>query len=139
MNKRVEKEPDSQSCCVENFKESAIKLVEVSTTNEDSETVKNKNEKSKMEGCDQQSTQQFISTSGSVRNDGNPYAVNRSMVQGLMDIALLSANANQLRFLLAYNQKSSTYYVSLTLVILSLCLQIIVGVLVIFQVSLNHF
>lgn len=72
-----------------------------------------------------------------IRNDDhNLYGtVNRNMVQGLMDIALLSANANQLRFLLVYNQRSSTYYISLTLVIISLCLQVIVGVLAIFQVN----
>ncbi|XP_011181313.1 ninjurin-B isoform X2 [Zeugodacus cucurbitae] len=43
------------------------------------------------------------------------YAGNKNLAEGLMDIALLSANANQLRFLLTYNNKAPTYYISLGL------------------------
>lgn len=58
---------------------------------------------------------------------------------GLMDIALLSANANQLRFLITYNHAASTFYCSLALVILSLVLQMLVGIVLIFKVSANLF
>lgn len=51
-----------------------------------------------------------------------------------MDIALLSANANQLRFLITYNHEASTFYYSLVLVILSLVLQLFVGIVLIFKV-----
>lgn len=51
-----------------------------------------------------------------------------------MDIALLSANANQLRFLITYNHEASTFYYSLALVILSLVLQLFVGIVLIFKV-----
>lgn len=51
-----------------------------------------------------------------------------------MDIALLSANANQLRFLLTYNNKAPTYYISLGLVSVSLVLQVVVGLALIFKV-----
>jgi len=52
-----------------------------------------------------------------------------------MDIALLSANANQLRFLITYNDKASTYIYSMIMVILSLVLQLLVGIMLIFKVS----
>ncbi|XP_036327312.1 ninjurin-1-like [Rhagoletis pomonella] len=67
------------------------------------------------------------------RIDSMNYAGNKNLAEGLMDIALLSANANQLRFLLTYNDKASTYYMSLCLVGLSLVLQVAVGVGLIFK------
>ncbi|KAH8267907.1 hypothetical protein KR026_010803 [Drosophila bipectinata] len=60
-------------------------------------------------------------------------------ITGLMDIALLSANANQLRFLIFYNDKASTYIYCLILVILSLVLQILVGITLIFKRRLKRF
>lgn len=57
------------------------------------------------------------------------------LLSGLMDIALLSANANQLRFLITYNDKASTYTYCLILVILSLVLQLLVGIMLIFKVQ----
>lgn len=61
------------------------------------------------------------------------YAGNKNVAEGLMDIALLSANANQLRFLLTYNNKAPTYYISLGLVSVSLVLQVVVGLALIFK------
>ncbi|XP_011205711.2 ninjurin-B [Bactrocera dorsalis] len=61
------------------------------------------------------------------------YAGNKNVVEGLMDIALLSANANQLRFLLTYNNKAPTFYISLGLVSASLVLQVVVGLALIFK------
>ncbi|XP_039966256.1 ninjurin-1 [Bactrocera tryoni] len=61
------------------------------------------------------------------------YAGNKNVVEGLMDIALLSANANQLRFLLTYNNKAPTFYISLGLVSVSLVLQVVVGLALIFK------
>ncbi|KAI8122205.1 hypothetical protein FF38_06994 [Lucilia cuprina] len=63
----------------------------------------------------------------------NSYAGNKNTAEGLMDIALLSANANQLRFLITYNHDASTYYISITLVALSLLMQILVGIALIFK------
>ncbi|SPP76199.1 ninjurin-1 [Drosophila guanche] len=71
--------------------------------------------------------------SGSDLSGGNSYATNKNVAEGLMDIALLSANANQLRFLITYNDKASTYIYSLILVILSLSLQLLVGLMLIFK------
>lgn len=56
----------------------------------------------------------------------------------MMDIALLTANANQLRFLFAYNSESKTYYMSVALIITSLVLQVLVGVALIFKVSVSR-
>ncbi|KAH8332211.1 hypothetical protein KR074_009410 [Drosophila pseudoananassae] len=70
---------------------------------------------------------------------GNSYATNKYVAEGLMDIALLSANANQLRFLIFYNEKASTYIYCLVLVILSLVLQILVGITLIFKRRLKRF
>lgn len=55
--------------------------------------------------------------------------------KGMMDIALLTANANQLRFLLSYNSEEKTFYVSVTLIVLSLVIQIAVGIGMIFKVK----
>ncbi|XP_037807776.1 ninjurin-1 [Lucilia sericata] len=66
-------------------------------------------------------------------NQTNSYAENKNTAEGLMDIALLSANANQLRFLITYNHDASTYYISITLVALSLLMQILVGIALIFK------
>lgn len=53
---------------------------------------------------------------------------------GMMDIALLTANANQLRFLITYNSEEKTFIISATLIILSLFVQVAVGIGLIFKV-----
>lgn len=63
------------------------------------------------------------------------YHSKKSVAEGMMDISLLTANANQLRFLIFYNVKSPTFYPALILIILSLLLQVVVGFLLIFRVS----
>lgn len=52
-----------------------------------------------------------------------------------MDIALLTANSNQLRFLLKYNTTSRTFYVSVALIVASLIIQVAVGIALIFKVK----
>lgn len=47
---------------------------------------------------------------------------------GMMDIALLTANANQLRFLFAYNRQHETFVYSLSLIVASLIMQMLVGI-----------
>lgn len=46
----------------------------------------------------------------------------------MMDIALLTANANQLRFLFAYNRSHETFVYSLSLIVASLIMQMLVGI-----------
>lgn len=57
---------------------------------------------------------------------------------GMMDIALLTANANQLRFLITYNSEEKTFYISAGLIVLSLIIQLAVGIGLIFKVSAQH-
>lgn len=157
MDKNENKD-STEACCTYKQTETVAKLEKVSMSrgpaisfdkehNKDLEIEENinvnVNVNSPIDAKDRSGCQGFTSpftppNNASVRNDvGNVYNINRNMVQGLMDIALLSANANQLRFLLVYNQRSPTYYISLSLVVISLFLQVMVGVLIIFQVNIN--
>uniref|UniRef100_A0A182WE08 Uncharacterized protein n=1 Tax=Anopheles minimus TaxID=112268 RepID=A0A182WE08_9DIPT len=55
------------------------------------------------------------------------FKISKDIANGALDISLLTANANQLRLLLTYNEKSSSYFVCITLVIISLVLEILEG------------
>lgn len=72
---------------------------------------------------------------GKNSNAANFYKANKSTAEGMMDISLLTANANQLKFILSYSQKSKTFYPALALITLSLVLQVTVGIMLIFRVS----
>jgi membrane protein CcdC involved in cytochrome C biogenesis len=50
------------------------------------------------------------------------------LAQGMMDLALLSANANQLRYVLESHLRHPYYYFSLTFIVTSLLMQVIVGI-----------
>lgn len=63
--------------------------------------------------------------------------IKKKVTEGMMDIALLTANANQLKFIITYNQKSPTYYLTFGMIVLSLVLQILVGIALILRVSLS--
>ncbi|XP_052126832.1 ninjurin-A-like isoform X2 [Frankliniella occidentalis] len=60
--------------------------------------------------------------------DVNVYQHKKTVAQGMMDIALLSANANQMRYVLESGGNHPYYYVSITLIGISLLLQVAVGV-----------
>ncbi|XP_052895329.1 ninjurin-B-like [Anopheles moucheti] len=55
------------------------------------------------------------------------YDIHKGIAESAMDISLLTANANQLRLLMTYNEKSHTYVACIALVITSLVLQIFVA------------
>lgn len=61
------------------------------------------------------------------------YLQKKSMAQGMMDLALLSANTNQLRYVLDARDKHPYFLTSLVLIITSLVLQIIVGLCLIWN------
>lgn len=63
----------------------------------------------------------------------NTFAAKKTVAQGMMDVALITANANQLRYLIEYQQDSPTFHLILSLIIISLLLQIAVGVSLIFK------
>ncbi|ETN66168.1 hypothetical protein AND_002050 [Anopheles darlingi] len=56
------------------------------------------------------------------------YDISKGIAESAMDISLLTANANQLRLLITYNQGSKTYVACITFVILSLVLQMMVAI-----------
>lgn len=59
------------------------------------------------------------------------------MAQGMLDLALLSANANQLRYVMDSNVKNHYYYVSLSLIGTSLVLQVLVAIALVFKSRYN--
>ncbi|EDW69934.2 uncharacterized protein Dvir_GJ11847 [Drosophila virilis] len=102
----------------------AVQLNDVAATAE----AKGKNSPSELSGGHNYATS---------KNNGK-FILRFFALTGLMDIALLSANANQLRFLITYNHEASTFYCSLVLVILSLVLQVLVGIALIFKRRLKR-
>lgn len=63
--------------------------------------------------------------------DANIYATRKTVAQGMMDIALLTANASQLKHVLATAETHDYYLISLTLIGTSMALQVIVGILLV--------
>lgn len=59
----------------------------------------------------------------------NVYQHKKTVAQGMMDIALLSANANQLRYVLESGGSHPYYFASLTLIGISLLLQVTSSIL----------
>lgn len=55
----------------------------------------------------------------------------------MMDLALLSANANQLRYVLNSTNRGHYYYISMTLISISIVLQILVAIALMFKASYN--
>ncbi|GIY21240.1 ninjurin-2 [Caerostris darwini] len=59
--------------------------------------------------------------------DANVYATKKTIAQGLLDVALLTANASQLKYLLQAGKEHEFYYVMMTLISLSIILQMSLG------------
>ncbi|GLV39847.1 Ninjurin C [Carabus blaptoides fortunei] len=64
--------------------------------------------------------------------DANRYATKKTIAQGMLDIALLTANASQLKYILQVGQKHEFYTLMLSLIIISIILQALQGVLCVF-------
>ncbi|CAH0625683.1 unnamed protein product [Chrysodeixis includens] len=60
--------------------------------------------------------------------DVNTYQQKKNLAQGMMDLALLSANANQLRYVLESASTHPYYYPSLAFISLSIIFQVLVGI-----------
>lgn len=63
----------------------------------------------------------------------NVFAAKKTVAQGMMDIALLTSNANQLRYVLQFGNSTRTYAISVALILLSILLQVAVGIILIFK------
>ncbi|KAK0179751.1 hypothetical protein PV327_005473 [Microctonus hyperodae] len=68
--------------------------------------------------------------------DVNLYQQKKTLAQGMMDLALISANANQMRYVLQ-SRDEYFYTAAMSMIILSLVLQIIVGVGLIWNSKYN--
>lgn len=62
--------------------------------------------------------------------DANRYATKKTIAQGMLDIALLTANASQLKYILQVGPKHEFYKLMLTLVTISISLQVSAGLFV---------
>ncbi|KAL1269140.1 hypothetical protein QQF64_031429 [Cirrhinus molitorella] len=62
----------------------------------------------------------------------NHYANKKSAAESMLDVALLMANASQLKAVLEQGPQFTLYTSLITLISLSLCLQVLVGILLIF-------
>ncbi|XP_054275781.1 ninjurin-A-like [Macrosteles quadrilineatus] len=69
--------------------------------------------------------------------DVNVYQQKKTLAQGMMDLALLTANANQLRYVLDAGPVHAYYYVSLTFIAVSILLQVSVGILLLWNSRFN--
>ncbi|XP_055716653.1 ninjurin-1 isoform X2 [Phlebotomus papatasi] len=61
--------------------------------------------------------------------DANRYATKKTIAQGMLDIALLTANASQLKYILQVGEKHEFYTLMLTLISISICLQVSAAVI----------
>ncbi|CAK1584771.1 unnamed protein product [Parnassius mnemosyne] len=61
--------------------------------------------------------------------DANRYATKKTVAQGMLDIALLTSNASQLKYVLQVGQKHEFYTLLVVLISISIVLQLIVGLL----------
>ncbi|XP_037814970.1 ninjurin-1 isoform X3 [Lucilia sericata] len=65
--------------------------------------------------------------------DANRYATKKTIAQGMLDIALLTANASQLKYILQVGEQHQFYKLMLILISLSIVLQICAGLLLMVQ------
>ncbi|XP_026468975.1 ninjurin-1-like [Ctenocephalides felis] len=61
--------------------------------------------------------------------DANRYATKKTIAQGMLDIALLTANASQLKYILQVGEKHEFYTLMLTLISISIILQVLAAIL----------
>ncbi|XP_039496059.1 ninjurin-1 isoform X1 [Drosophila santomea] len=86
----------------------------------------------------------FVSSQKPVKNawqmkamDANRYATKKTIAQGMLDIALLTANASQLKYILQVGEQHQFYKLMLILISLSIVMQLLVGILFVVIGSLN--
>ncbi|XP_031329352.1 ninjurin-2 isoform X5 [Photinus pyralis] len=60
--------------------------------------------------------------------DANRYATKKTIAQGLLDVALLTANASQLKYVLQVGKQHEFYTLMLSLIIVSIVLQVVVAI-----------
>ncbi|XP_063229531.1 ninjurin-2-like isoform X1 [Bacillus rossius redtenbacheri] len=61
--------------------------------------------------------------------DANSYATKKTIAQGMLDIALLTANASQLKYVLQVGEKHEFYSLMVALISVSIILQVVIGII----------
>lgn len=69
--------------------------------------------------------------------DANVYATKKTIAQGMLDIALLTANASQLKYVIQVGTGHTFYYPLVTMIGISIILQVAIGFLFIVLATLN--
>ncbi|XP_040175506.1 ninjurin-2 isoform X5 [Anopheles arabiensis] len=69
--------------------------------------------------------------------DANRYATKKTIAQGMLDIALLTANASQLKYILQVGEKHEFYGLMLTLISISIILQVSAAMLAVILTLVN--
>merc|ERR1712020_758917 len=59
--------------------------------------------------------------------DANRYATKKTIAQGMLDVALLTANASQLKYVLQLGDKHPFYELMISLIVISIILQALQG------------
>lgn len=67
------------------------------------------------------------------QNDLQNFVQKKSIAQGMMDLALVSANTNQLRYVMDMSTRHPYFVTSILLIITSLLLQVVVGLALIWN------
>ncbi|XP_064487039.1 ninjurin-2-like isoform X3 [Ornithodoros turicata] len=67
----------------------------------------------------------------------NIYATKKTVAQGMLDVALLTANASQLKYLLQVGTQHEFYHLMLVLISLSIALQILIGLVLMINSRYN--
>lgn len=62
--------------------------------------------------------------------DINNYATRKSFMQGILDLAILTANAAQLKYLLAVGESHPFYTILFSLIITSMSLQVVQAIII---------
>ncbi|CAH2089763.1 unnamed protein product [Euphydryas editha] len=70
--------------------------------------------------------------------DANRYATKKTVAQGMLDIALLTSNASQLKYVLQVGPKHEFYMLLVVLISISIVLQVSAGVLALVISTLNE-
>ncbi|XP_076373519.1 ninjurin-2-like isoform X2 [Tachypleus tridentatus] len=69
--------------------------------------------------------------------DPNVYATKKTIAQGMLDVALFTANASQLKYILHMGTRHEFYYLMVTLISISIILQISAGVMILMKSRFN--
>merc|ERR1712241_734466 len=69
--------------------------------------------------------------------DANRYATKKTIAQGMLDVALLTANASQLKYVLQLGDSHPFYELMISLIVISIVLQVVAGILFLVIGGLN--